>query len=318
MPKGIAPRVAMGETLAELAESDPKIVVLDADFFNCSIVQPFKDKYPERFVEVGIAEQNMMSMAAGLATTGLKPYASTVAVFCSRRACDQVTTSIALQNTNVKILAAYVGLFAGKNGASHQALEDIAIMRAIPRMTVVQPADSIEMRALLKFSAQYEGPMYIRTARDAGPIYTPENYQFELGKSFQIKDGKDITLMAYGEMLEEALAVADIMESKNFSARVINMSSLKPVDEKAIIKAAKETGCIVTFDNHNIIGGLGSAVCETVSENCPVPVKRIGMKDVFGKSGDNDEMKKYFSLRAEDIEKEISAFLKKTVPAKKY
>ncbi len=308
MSEKIAPRQVVGDTLVGLAKTDPEICVLDADFNNCSITQSFKEQIPERFFQIGIAEQNMMGVAAGLATTGLKPFASTVAVFCSRRACDQVTTSIALQNLNVKILGVYPGLFVGKNGASHQSLEDIAIMRAIARMKVVHPADAWEMQEVLKFAASYVGPMYIRVARDPVQRYVPEDYTFELGKSVLLREGSDYTVFTYGELIGDTLEAVEMLSAKGIEARVINMSSIKPIDEEAIIKAAKETEFIVTVDNHNIYGGMGSAVTEVVCESVPARVKRIGVRDVFGRSGSDDEMKKYFGLRSQDIADQIWEF----------
>jgi transketolase len=309
MVEKIAPRQIVGDTLVELSKTDPDIVVLDADFKNCSITQSFKENVPDRFIQVGVAEQNMMGVAAGLATVGLKPFASTVAVFCSRRACDQVTTSIALQDLNVKILGVYPGLFVGKNGASHQSLEDIAIMRAIARMTVVHPADAWELREVLKFAVAHKGPMYVRVARDAVPRYVPENYTFQLGKSTLLRDGGDITIFVYGELIADTLEAARMLEDKGLQARVVNMSSIKPIDEEAIVKAARETDCIITVDNHNIYGGMGSAVAEVVCEKSPTRVKRIGVRDVFGRSGSDDAMKKKFGLRAEDIYSQIYTFL---------
>jgi transketolase len=309
MAEKIAPRAIVGETLVELAKTDPTICVLDADFNNCSITQPFKENVSDRFIQVGVAEQNMMGVAAGLATAGMKPFASTVAVFCSRRACDQVTTSIALQGLNVKIFGVYPGLFVGKNGASHQSLEDIAIMRAIARMTVVHPADAWEMKEVIKFAANYDGPMYVRVARDPVPRYVPENYTFQLGKSTLLREGNDITIFVYGELIGDTLEAAEMLNKKGLNARVVNMSSIKPIDEEAIINAAKETDCIITVDNHNIYGGMGSAVAEVVGEKCPTRVKRIGVRDVFGRSGSDESMKEKFGLRAEDIFAQIVEFL---------
>lgn len=311
MPEMIAPRAIVGETLVELAGDDPNIVVLDADFHTCTYTQQFKEEIPDRFIEVGIAEQNMMSVAAGLATLGLKPFASTVAVFCSRRACDQVAASIALQGLNVKILGVYPGLFVGKNGGSHQALEDIAIMRSIARMSVLQPADAWELREMLKFAVNHEGPMYIRVARDKVPRYVPENYRFEMAKSVLLREGSDLSFITYGEMIGDTLTAAELLSKKGLEARVINMSSIKPIDEDAIIKAARETGRFITVDNHNIYGGIGSAVAEVVTEFHPVPVKRIGVQDVFGKSGSDDEMKEKFGLRPEDIVDQTLQFIDK-------
>ena len=304
-----APRDVLGTVLAELGDHNPDVVVLDADFFPASKLAPFMDRHPDRFIQVGVAEQNMMGVAAGLSTLGFVPFVSTVAVFCSRRACDQVTVSIALTNSNVKILGVYPGLFVGVNGATHQSLEDISIMRAIANMTVVHPADAWELESVLKFAAVYTGPMYVRVARDPVPRYLPENYEFQLGKSLTLKEGNDLTLMTYGELVGDTLEAADLLDKKGIQARVINMSSIKPIDEAAIFKAAEETGRILTIDNHNIYGGMGSAVCEVVAEKKPVPVRRMGVRDVFGKSGSNDAMKAHFGLRSEDIMAEALAMV---------
>lgn len=310
MSEMIAPRDVLGEIFIELGEQNPSLVLLDADFNTASKVAPFAQRFPERFVQVGIAEQNMMGVAAGLSTAGFLPYASTLAAFCSRRACDQVMVSIALSNLNVKILGIYPGLFVGLNGASHQALEDIAIMRSMANMTVFQPADALETREVLKYSITHTGPMYIRIGRDPVPGFMPKGYKFQLGKSFTLQEGNDITLICYGELVGDTLEASSLLRSKGIHARVINMSSIKPIDEEAIVKAARETGKIVTVDNHNIIGGVGSAVCEVVSENYPVKVKRIGVKDIFGKSGSNEAMKEKFGLRSVDIAAEAEMFLK--------
>jgi len=306
-----APRDYIGTILLELGEKNSDIVLIDADFHPASKITGFSDRFPDRFIQVGIAEQNMMGVAAGLSSVDFIPVVSTLATFCSRRACDQVTTSIALPKLNVKILGFYAGLFVGKNGASHQALEDIAIMRSIANMVVLQPADVVETKQMLEFAVNYQGPVYMRIGRDPVPQYLPDDYQFQLGKSITLKDGNDVTLMTYGDLVEETMLAADRLAKNSIQARVINMSSLKPIDEETIIKSAMETGRIVTVDNHNIYGGLGSAVCEVVTEKRPVGVRRIGVKDVFGKSGTNDQMKKKFGLTAEAIEKEILDFMKR-------
>jgi transketolase len=310
MSEKIAPRDVLGEIFIEFGEQNPSLVLLDADFNTASKIEPFTKRFPERFVQVGIAEQNMMGVAAGLSTTGFLPYACTLAAFCSRRACDQVMVSIALSNFNVKILGIYPGLFVGLNGASHQALEDIAIMRSMANMRVAQPADAWETREIIRYSLTHIGPMYIRIGRDPVPRFVPEGYSFELGKSLTLREGNDITLICYGELVGDTLEAAELLSSKGIHARVINMSSLKPVDEGAIIKAARETGKILTVDNHNIYGGVGSAVCELVSEQYPVRVKRVGVRDVFGKSGSNEAMKEKFGLRSVDIAMEAELFLR--------
>jgi transketolase len=311
MSKQLAPRDVLGSTLAELGETDPNIAVLDADFCTPGKIVAFKQRFPERFIQVGIAEQNMMSIAGGLSTVGFTCFASTICVFCSRRACDQVMASIALPNLNVKILGLYAGLFVGKNGATHQSLEDIGIMRSMANMTVVQPVDAAEMRSTLRYAARHRGPMYIRVGRDPVPQFVPEGYEFELGRSLTLREGTDLTLIAYGDLMGNTLAAAEALAKRGLQARVINMSSLKPVDHAAIVKAAKETGRIVTVDNHNIYGGLGSAVAEVLSEEYPVRLKRIGVRDIFGKSGTNAQMEKRFGLRAEDIEAQTLEFLSK-------
>jgi len=305
----IAPREVLSESLIELAATYPDLLVLDADFKPASKLIPFCEKYPERFIQVGIAEQNMMSVAAGLSTVGFTPFVSTIASFCSRRACDQVMVSIALTNLNVKILGVYPGLFVGLNGATHQSLEDIAIMRAMANMKVMQPADAVETKEILKFAAGYEGPMYIRIGRDPVPQYVPDDYKFELGKSVTLREGSDLTMMTYGELVGETLKAAELLQKSGIQARVINMSSIKPVDEHAIIKAAEETAHILTIDNHNIYGGMGSAVTEVVCENTPVKVRRLGVRDVFGKSGSNEAMMKMFKLTAEDMVAEARRLL---------
>ena len=311
MSPNLAPRDVLGKTLVALGEKDPNIVVLDADFCTPGKTTAFKDRFPERFVQVGIAEQNMMSIAAGLATVGFTCFASTICAFCSRRACDQVMASIALPRLNVKILGLYAGLFVGKNGATHQSLEDIGIMRSLANMTVVQPADALEMQRVLQFAVRYDGPMYIRVGRDPVPQFVPDDYEFHLGRSRTLRQGGDVTLMAYGELMENTMIAAEGLARRGIQSRVINMSSLKPIDREAIVLAARETGRIVTVDNHNIYGGLGSAVAEVVAEEAPARLKRIGVRDLFGKSGTNEQMMQRFGLRAEDIERDVLDFLKR-------
>ena len=244
MSPKLAPRDVLGTTLVELGEKDPNIVVLDADFCTPGKTAAFKDRFPERFIQVGIAEQNMMSIAAGLATVGFTCFASTICAFCSRRACDQVMASIALPGLNVKIVGLYAGLFVGKNGATHQSLEDIGIMRSLANMTVVQPVDAVETRRILQYAARYRGPMYIRVGRDPVPQFVPDNYEFNLGRSVTLRAGGDLTLMAYGDLMENTMIAAERLARQGVQSRVINMSSLKPVDRDAIVQAARETGRI--------------------------------------------------------------------------
>ena len=306
----IAPRDVLGKTLVELGEQDPNIVVLDADFHSPGKITAFRDRFPERFIEVGIAEQNMMSIAAGISTVGFTCFASTICVFCTRRACDQLTASIALPNLNVKIIGLYAGLFVGKNGATHQSLEDIGITRSIANLTVVQPVDAVETREVLRYAAHHKGPMYMRIGRDPVPQFVPDDYEFKLGRSITLRAGNDVTLIAYGDLMENTLQAAERLAGQGIQARVINMSSLKPLDEAAVVQAARETGRIVTVDNHNIYGGLGSAVAEVLAEQHPARLRRVGVKDVFGKSGTNEQMMKRFGLRAEDIEQQVLDLLK--------
>ena len=309
MTELIAPRDVLAASLIELAESYPDILVLDADFKPASKLIPFSERYPERFIQVGVAEQNMMGIAAGLSTVGFIPFVSTIASFVTRRACDQIMVSVALTNLNVKILGVYPGFFVGLNGATHQSLEDISIMRAMANMKVIHPADALETREMLRFAAEYEGPLYIRVGRDPVSQYVPDNYHFRLGKSVTLREGNDLTIITCGDLIGESLSAAEILEHGGIQARLINMSSIKPIDDEAIIKAADETGHILTVDNHNIYGGLGSAVAEVVCENRPVKVKRVGVRDVFGKSGSNEAMLKLFGLTADDIAAEARRLL---------
>ena len=305
----VSPRAALGNTLTKLAKKDSNILVLDADLASAIKTEGFKKDLPKQFLEMGIAEQNMIGVAAGLSTLGFIPFASSLAVFASRRVYDQIVASVAYPKLNVKIIGAFIGLFVGMNGATHQALEDVAIMRAIPNMVVIEPVDGLETEEVVKFAVNYNGPMYLRIGRDVMPAITPSDYKFQLGKSVTIKDGSDVTIISCGAIFDEVLSAALLIEKEGIRARIINMSSLKPIDEEAIIKAAQETGKIVTIENHNIIGGLGSAVAEVLSEKYPVKLKRIGIRDVFGRSGTNEEMKKKFGLVAEDIACEITNFI---------
>jgi len=309
MPEYMSPREAWGKTLVELGQENPDVVVLDADINPATRTCYYLEKFPERFIQVGVAEQNMMGVAAGMATMGFIPFATTFACFASRRACDQVTISIAYPRLNVKIMGGYPGLFAGKNGATHQSLEDIAIFRSIANMVVIQPADAAETKQVVRFAAEYDGPVYLRIGRDPVPPVVPDDYRFRLGKAYTVRDGKDVTLIACGASLEDAVEAALMLEKKGIDARVINCSSIKPIDEEAIAAAAAETAGIVTVESHNIYGGLGSAVAEVVCEESPARLKRIGVRDVFGKSGTNEEMKKKFGLTAGDIAAQTVAFL---------
>ncbi|MCC5909092.1 MAG: transketolase family protein [Clostridiaceae bacterium] len=306
MTKKIATREAYGEALIELGEKNPKVVVLDADLSKSTKTSGFGEKYPERFFNMGIAEQNLMGTAAGLATTGKIPFASTFAMFATGRAFEIIRNSIGYPKLNVKICATHAGLTVGEDGASHQALEDIACMRVIPNMTVIVPADAVEAKAAIHAVANMEGPAYVRLGRSGVPVLNDENnYDFEIGTGVMLKEGTDVTIIATGIMVSEAMEAAEELDAKGISTRVINIHTIKPIDQDIIVKAARETGTIVTAEEHNIIGGLGSAVAEVVSENHPVPVKRIGTMDTFGESGKPQELLEKYGLTKEHIVKTV-------------
>lgn len=297
----IATRDAYGKALVEVGAKNPNVIVLDADLSKSTKTVDFAKVYPERFLDMGIAEANMIGTAAGLATTGKIPFASTFALFGTLRVGDQIRNSVCYPNLNVKIAVTHSGLTLGEDGASHQAVEDIALMRAIPNMTVIVPADAEETRQVIHAAVDYDGPMYIRLGRPAVPVVFDENYKFEIGKGAVVKEGSDVTIIAMGVMLSPAMEAADELAKEGISARVINMSSIKPIDEEIIIKAAKETKGIVTAEEHNILGGLGSAVAEVVSEHAPTVVKRVGVEDTFGESGKPDELLVKYGLTKEHI-----------------
>ncbi len=296
-----ATRDSYGKALAELAEINKDFIVLDADLAAATKTGVFKKSNPERFYNCGIAEQNMMSIAAGVAATGKTVFASTFAMFAAGRAFEQVRNSIGYPHLNVKIGATHAGISVGEDGATHQCCEDIALMRTIPGMTIINPADPVEARAAVFKAAEIDGPVYIRFGRLAVPVIFEDDYKFEIGKGNQLRDGNDVTIIATGLMVNEALQAYDILKEQGINARVINMASIKPIDRDIIIKAAKETGVIVTAEEHSVIGGLGSAVCEVVCEEAPVPVVKVGVQDVFGISGPANELLDKFGLRASNI-----------------
>lgn len=301
MAEKIATREGYGNALVEFAD-DYDFVVLDADLAAATKTGIFKKKYPERFFNCGIAEGNMMSVAAGIASTGKAVFASSFAMFAAGRAFEQIRNSIAYPSLNVKICATHAGISVGEDGATHQCLEDIALMRSIPSMTIVNPADAVEARAAIKAALDYEGPMYIRLGRLAVPVYNdPATYEFKLGKGICLKDGSDVTIVATGLMVDMANTAAKMLSAEGISARVINIHTIKPLDKDIILKAASETGALVVAEEHNIIGGLGSAVAETVCESCPVPVLRVGTNDVFGRSGKVPPLLELYGLTAENI-----------------
>ena len=303
MAEKIATRAAYGEALAALGEEYPELVVLDADLSGSTMSKKFADKYPDRFYNIGIAEANMAGIAAGLAACGKKPFYNSFAMFAAGRAWEQVRNSIAYPGLNVKVIGSHGGLSVGEDGATHQCIEDYAIMRAIPGMLVVSPCDGPEMRAAVKALLDYEGPAYMRLGRLAVDSVTDEveGYQFELGKGSVLRDGTDVTVIATGMMVQEAVKASDALKAEGVSVRVIDMHTIKPLDEELVLKAAKETGVIVTSEEANVIGGLGSAVCEYLAGACPVPVVRHGVNDEFGRSGEAKAVLKAFDLTAGGI-----------------
>lgn len=308
----IATRNAYGEALIELGKENEDVVVLDADLSKSTKTSGFGKEFPNRFINVGIAEQNLMGTAAGLAAAGKIPFASTFAMFATGRAFEIIRNSIGYPKLNVKICATHSGVTVGEDGASHQALEDISCMRSIPNMTVIVPADAVEAKAAIHAVAKIDAPVYVRLGRPAVPVINDEsNYDFKIGKGVTLKDGKDITIVATGIMVNEALEAAKELETKGINARVINIHTIKPIDVELITKAAKETGAIVTAEEHNIIGGLGSAVAEVICENHPVPLKRIGTNDTFGESGKPDELLKKYGLTKENIIDTVTELIKR-------
>ena len=305
-----ATREAYGEALKKLAASNPNIVVLDADLSGSTKTSEFKKVSPERFFNVGIAEQNLIGTAAGLSLAGKIPFASSFAMFAAGRAFEIIRNTVAYPALNVKIAATHAGLTVGEDGGSHQAIEDISLMRSIPNMTVINPADSKEAEQAVLKAAEYVGPVYIRLGRMAVEDVYDDSYEFEFGKGVLLKDGKDVSIIATGLMVQEALKAADALKEEGIDARVINIHTIKPIDRDIIIKAAKETKLIVTAEEHSIIGGLGSAVLEVLSDECPVPVKRVGVLDTFGESGKPSELLEKYKLTAEEIINQTKEILK--------
>ena len=300
MADKIATREAYGNALAELGEKYD-FVVLDADLAAATKTGTFKKKFPERFFDCGIAEGNMMTVAAGLAAAGKTPFASTFAMFAAGRAFEQIRNSIGYPHLNVKSGATHAGITVGEDGATHQCLEDIATMRTIPGMTIINPADATEARLAVEAALNFDGPVYLRFGRLAVPVMFDGDYKFEIGKGVQLADGNDVTIIATGIMVDMALKAKDMLASEGISARVINIHTIKPLDEEIVVKAAMETGAIVTAEEHNVIGGLGGAVAETVCEKCPVPVVRVGVEDKFGHSGKVPALLEMYGLTPENI-----------------
>ena len=311
MSKKIATREAYGKALAALANTNENVVVLDADLSKSTKTADFKAVAPERFFNMGIAEGNMMGVAAGLSTCGKIPFVSTFAMFAAGRAFEQIRNSICYPKLNVKVCATHAGLTVGEDGASHQAIEDISLMRSVPNMVVINPADDIETEAAIKAVAEMEGPCYVRLGRMAVSRVNDEtNYNFVIGKGITLAEGNDVAIIATGIMVEAALEAKEELAKEGINARVINIHTIKPIDEELIIKAAKETGVIVTAEEHSIIGGLGSAVAEVVSEKCPVLVLRVGVKDTFGESGKPNELLEKYGLTSNNIVNKVKEVIK--------
>jgi transketolase len=302
MGKKIATREAYGKALASLATVNENIVVLDADLSKSTKTADFKAVCEERFINMGIAEGNMMGVAAGLSTCGKIPYVSTFAMFAAGRAFEQIRNSICYPKLNVKVCATHAGLTVGEDGASHQAIEDLSLMRSIPNMTVICPSDAVETEAAIKAIAEYDGPCYVRLGRaGVNVINDNEGYEFKIGKGVTLSEGNDVTIVATGIMVDVALEAKDLLAAEGINARIINIHTLKPIDTELLEKAAKETNAIVTVEEHNIIGGLGSAVSEAVCETYPVPVVKVGVRDVFGESGLPNQLLEKYGLTANNV-----------------
>lgn len=307
-----ATRESYGEALAELGAKYENLYVLDADLAAATKTGVFKKAFPERHIDCGIAEANMMGIAAGLASTGKIPFASSFAMFAAGRAFEIVRNSIGYPRLNVKIGATHAGISVGEDGATHQCNEDIALMRTIPGMTIINPADDVEARAAVEAAILHDGPCYLRFGRLATPVFNDkETYKFELGKGVQLTEGNDVTIVATGLMVYEAIKAAETLKEDGINARVINIHTIKPLDEEIIVKAASETGIIVTAEEHSVIGGLGSAVCDVVAAKCPCKVVKIGVNDVFGHSGPAVDLLKEFGLCAENVVKTVKEALNK-------
>lgn len=306
-----ATRDAYGEALLELGKKRPDIVALDADLSGSTKTSKFAKEFPERFFNMGISEQDMVGTAAGLALTGKVPFASTFAVFETGRAWDQIRLTICYSNTNVKLVATHGGITVGEDGASHQALEDIAIMRALPNMSVIVPADATETTSVIRYISDYKGPVYVRLGRAKVPYVMPDNYKYRLGKAHVYHIGKDVNIIAAGVMVDIANSAAKALMNDGIDTGVINMSTIKPLDEDTILDAARASKLIITAEEHSVIGGLGGAVCEFLSERHPVPIMRIGVNDSFGCSGGGSELLKLHGLTAENIIETVTTKLKK-------
>lgn len=307
----IATRDAYGKALVKLGEINKDVVVLDADLSKSTKTADFQKVFPERFFNMGIAEQNLMGVAAGFAAAGKIPFTSTFAVFAIGRAYDQIRNTIGYPHLNVKIAATHAGLTVGEDGGSHQMLEDIALTRAIPGMTVIVPADGTETEKAVFAAAEMDGPVYIRLGRPGVPVIFDEDYKFEIGKAAVVEEGTDITIFATGIMVSIAIEAGKLLAKENIFAEIVNISTIKPLDRKGIIDSVSKTRCCITCEEHNILGGLGSAVAEVLAENIPVPMERVGVEDVFGKSGSPDELLNAFGLTSENIAAKVKKVLQR-------
>ena len=308
--KKIATRDSYGKALAQLGTHAQDVVVVDADLAGATKTGVFKKAFPERHFDCGIQECNMIDVAAGLSTIGLVPFASSFAMFAAGRAFEQVRNTIGYPHLNVKICATHGGISVGEDGASHQCCEDFGLMRTIPGMTILSPSDDVEARKMIEAAYEFVGPVYIRFGRAATPVYHSEDFKFEIGKGELVRDGSDVAIIATGIMVPEAIAAAQTLAAEKISARVINMATIKPLDEEIVLASARECGKIITVEEHSIIGGLGEAVCAAVAEKYPVPVKRIGVNDEFGHSGPAAELLKQMGLSAENIVSTAKELLK--------
>ena len=309
--KKIATRESYGNALVELGAEHDNLIVRDADLAAATKTGVFKKAYPDRHIDCGIAECNMMGIAAGLSTTGIVPFASTFAMFAAGRAFEQVRNSIGYPHLNVKIGATHAGISVGEDGATHQCNEDIALMRTIPGMVILNPADDVEAKACVKAAYEYNGPVYLRFGRLAVPVINDRpDYKFELGKGVVLREGKDVTIVATGLCVSSALEAAEKLAADGIDAKIINIHTIKPLDEELIVAAAKETGKVVTVEEHSVIGGLGSAVCDALAEKCPVPVKKIGVQDVFGESGPAVALLAKYKLDGEGVYEQVKEFCK--------
>lgn len=312
LPMGMAMRQVFGETVAELAVEDPRIVVLDGDLGSSTRADIFQAAHPERFLQMGIAEQNMLGAAAGLATMGFIPFISTFVSFAVIRPLDQIRVLIAQPGLNVKITAGYAGLFTGMAGKTHQVVDDISIMRAMPGMVTVSPADDVEARQVLRWAAAYEGPVYVRLVRDATQRLFDDAYSFAFGRAIVVREGRDVTLISTGAQTPRVVDAADLLAASGIDAHILHVATLKPLDVPAIVAAAERTGFVITVEEHTVIGGLGGAVAETLSEHRPTVVKRLGLQDVYGESAPNDALLDKYGLSAGRVAEQVRGLLGKT------